>query len=371
MITNLILLVLVYAAQRVASLPQQQILTSKIAPKCVIVSMFQPEQESWTKEIDFPHTFQLPGLHPLYPNFICTGDHSVCQVTTGEGEINAATTIAFLISNPQFDFRKTYWLFAGIAGGDPARITTGSVAFAQYAVQVGLSYQIDSREVSEWDTGYFSYGTRQPHEYPDSVYGTEVFELNRNLRDRAMTLASHTVLKVGDDENCKLRELYVGEVASGMPRVAACDVLTSDNYFTGAVLNDAFGKYAALITNGTAKYCAAAQEENGSLEAMIRGAQVGTVDFGRVVVMRSISNFVRMPRGLNVSAVEWFNEFPKGGYEHALRNLYVAGWPFVSDVVGRWTTLYEKGIQSENYLGDILGTLGGVRDFGKDSYKIT
>ena len=86
-------------------------------------------------------------------------------------------------------------MLAGIGGGDPAKVTTGSVTFAKYAIQVGLQYQIDSRELTNtnhkegWTSGYFSYGTKHPQDYPDSVYGTEVFEVNEKLRDRAMELS--------------------------------------------------------------------------------------------------------------------------------------------------------------------------------------
>ena len=159
-------------------------------------------------------------------------------------------------------------MLAGIGGGDPAKVTTGSVTFAKYAIQVGLQYQIDSRELTNtnhkegWTSGYFSYGTKHPQDYPDSVYGTEVFEVNEKLRDRAMELSrkNEKLLKLGDDDNVSLRKLY-SSPANKIPTILACDVLTSDNYFTGHVLNDYFSSYSQLITNSSANYCSSAQEE--------------------------------------------------------------------------------------------------------------
>ncbi|RCK65652.1 Purine nucleoside permease [Candida viswanathii] len=359
----------------------QSILSHKISPKVVIVSMFQPEEEAWTSKVDFVHSLPIPGLHPQYPYVHCTEDFEICQFTTGEGEINAASSVAFLISNPKFDFSKTYWLLAGIGGGDPRKVTTGSVTFAKYAIQVGLLYQIDSRELAlkkykDWSSGYFGYGTKKPDEYPDSVYGTEVFEVNEKLRDRAMKLSfqNKNRLAIGDDDNINLRRLY-SHPASSNPDILACDVLTSDNYFTGDVLNNYFADYAYLISNGTANYCSSAQEENASLESFIRVAKSGLIDYERIVIMRTISNFVAKPENLPVDPVEFFTEYPKGGFQHALDNLYLGGWPFVEDVVNNWDRLYELGeaFKADNYLGDILGTLGNdaKRDFGKDSYKIT
>jgi purine nucleoside permease len=62
-------------------------------------------------------------------------------------EINAATSDTALMFSDLFDLKKTYFLSAGIAGVNPHYGTLGTVAFAQYAVQVGLQYQLDSREI--------------------------------------------------------------------------------------------------------------------------------------------------------------------------------------------------------------------------------
>lgn len=348
-----------------------------ISPKVMIVSMFEPEEEAWTSRIKFTNIIKVLGLSAVYPSVRCTPDYSICQFTTGEGEINAGISMAFLLASAKFNLSKNYWLLAGIAGGEPTQVTTGSVTFAKYAVQVGLQYQIDSREILEtnanWLTGYFSYGTKDPWTYPDSVYGTEVFELNGQLRDKALNLAraSKNKLAIGDDKNIFLRSLYDYRPASESPQIHACDVLTSDNYFTGQVLSEYFGNYTKMITNGTATYCATAQEENATLEALLRMAEVKVVDFNRIVVMRTISNLVRAPPSLSKDPIEFFNNYPKGGIQHALDNLYIGGWPFVEDVVENWESYNEPSLESpHNYVGDILGRLGQKPNFGKDSYNV-
>ncbi|KAK6460994.1 purine nucleoside permease [Scheffersomyces coipomensis] len=352
---------------------------SKITPKIVIVSMFQPEEEAWTTKIDFKHNITVPGLSPMYPYFRCVKDYSICQFTTGEGEINAATSVAFLLSNAQlFDFSKSYWLLAGIGGGDPSKVTTGSVTFAKYAIQVGLQFQIDSRELidshPDWPAGYFSYGAQNPWDYPDSVYGTEIFEVNEKLRDRALLLSQNhgTTLNEGTEQNINLRQLYESP-ANNPPQILACDVTTSDNYFTGSILADYYNNLTTILSNGTANYCSSAQEENASLEAFIRMAKVGVIDFERIVIMRTISNFVKSPTSLHMDPIDFFLNYPKGGFQHALDNLYIGGWPFVEDVVNNWDSMYKEGhdFKPDNYIGDIFGTLGGKPNFGKDKYSIS
>lgn len=130
------------------SIPEKR--AAIIKPKVFIVDMFAPEGDSWYGIPEFDllaHNISVSGLSPLYPEVHCTKDGSVCQVVTGESEINAATTITSLVRSPKFDLTTTYFLIAGIAGVNPKVATLGSVAFAKYAVQIALGYEIDAREV--------------------------------------------------------------------------------------------------------------------------------------------------------------------------------------------------------------------------------
>ena len=79
-------------------------------------------------------------------------------------EINAASSITALTFSNLFDFTKTYFFIAGIAGINPKVATLGSVTFARYAVQVALQYEFDAREIPEnFTTGWvdnLSHGLR-------------------------------------------------------------------------------------------------------------------------------------------------------------------------------------------------------------------
>jgi hypothetical protein len=151
-------------------------------------------------DLHFPSQVDYPffGASPLFPYVSCQRTHEVCIVTTGEGEINAAATMMALSLSSLFDLTETYFLIAGIGGVNPYHGTLGTAAFASYSVQVGLSYELDARQMpANWTTGYWvrlppfsalslrlvffltssllqALGTSQPGELPDvsDLYGT-------------------------------------------------------------------------------------------------------------------------------------------------------------------------------------------------------
>ncbi len=323
----------------------------------------------WLQKLDFVHNITVPGLSPLFPTVHCVTNYSICQFVTGESEINAATSVSALTLSPLFDLSKTYFLIAGIGGGEPDVVTLGSATFAEYSVQVALEYQIDSREVLpkyNWTTGYFPYDTDSPLAYPEEWYGSEIFRVNGKLRDRAFDLASEVQLANGTTGNEEFRKLFnESQPASQPPSAVKCDVLTSDTYWTGTILSEYFQNLTSIMTNGTATYCSTAQEDNATLESMMRAHLFGFVDFGRIVILRTISDFARAPPKYADDTVNFFNNVSQGGSYVAIENIYRAGLPFVNDVIANWASLYEtNSFDSDNYLGDVFGTLGGEPTFG-------
>ncbi|KAJ5143437.1 uncharacterized protein N7515_002224 [Penicillium bovifimosum] len=327
-----------------------------IAPKVFIVSMFAPEAEAWWNIPEFnllAHNISVPGLSPLFPEVHCTKDHEICQLITGEGEINAATT--------------TYFFIAGIAGVSPRTATIGSAMFARYAVQVALQYEIDIRELnSNASTGYIAQGTDSPGQYPTNIYGTEVFELNADLRTVAANFARKANLS--DSATAQAYRAHYktpsGKYKAGTlaPGVVECDVATTDVYFSGNILGDTFENTTKLWTNGTGEYCATAQEDNATLEALLRSSMHKRTDFSRIIAMRTGSDFDRPYPG--ASAEYNLFEADQGAFGPAIENLYVAGIKVVQGILDGWHHTFAHGVQASNYVGDIFGSLGGVPDFG-------
>ncbi|KAJ5355519.1 Purine nucleoside permease [Penicillium cataractarum] len=342
----------------------------KIAPKVFIVSMFEPEAQAWWNIPEFDllsHNITIPGLSPLYPDVHCTKDYEVCQLITGEAEINAAATVTTVAFSPLFDLTKTYFFVAGIAGINPKRATTGSATFARYAVQVALQYEIDIRELSSnYSTGYIPLGADYPDQYPTSIYGTEVFEVNANLRTiaanfaRRANLSDSTAAKVYRANYANASAEY--KAATLAPSVVECDVATSDVYYSGNILGTAFENTTKLFTNGTGDYCSTAQEDNATLEVLLRAAVHKLTDFSRIIVMRTASDFDRPYPGASATYNLLYSD--QGGFEPALENIYHAGIEVVQGILQGWEKTFKKGVKATNYIGDIFGTLGGQPDFG-------
>jgi len=328
------------------------------SPKFFILNMFELEQAPFLATYDFVHEFKIPGISPIYDSIHCDKDYELCELTTGEGEINAAATLSALALSPMFDLSKTFFMVAGIAGISPLQGTIGDVTFAKFAVQI-LEYEVDARELpSNWTTGYYAYGSNTPDEYPGNIYGTEVFELNENLRDRALELAQTALLYNGTKINEHMRLSYNFAPANETPKAIACDTLTSDTYWFGELMDETFTNYTKLMTNGSATYCATQQEDNATLEALMRAAMYGLVDFSRIVVMRSASDFTYNPNYLGNKSVEFFDDVYQGGIAASLVNLVYASQPFIADVLENFEEYDSGKYNPDNYIGDFYNSLG-------------
>ncbi|KAI9879501.1 MAG: hypothetical protein M1830_008377 [Pleopsidium flavum] len=345
---------------------------SRIKPKVFIIGMFPLERNVWYGIPEFnllAQNITVPGFSPLFPAAHCTADGNICQLVTGESEINAASTISALVLSPQFDLRTTYFLIAGIAGVNPKLATLGSVTFARYAVQVALEYEFDAREIpTNFTTGYVPQGSTSPSEYPQSIYGTEVFEVNNALKKLAVAFAQTAILNdsvtaIAYRANYASTPIY--SAGSQAPRVVECDVATSDVFFTGTLLSEAFENTTRLFTNGSVVYCMKAQEDNATLEALLRGAINNLTDFSRIIIMRTGSDFDRPYSG--EADTEHLFYADQGGFEPAIRNIYLAGVKVVEGILNGWDTTFCAGVNATNYIGDIFGTLGGKPDFGPGS----
>ncbi|KAK0818397.1 hypothetical protein LTR75_002710 [Friedmanniomyces endolithicus] len=350
---------------------QERSLEYVVKPKVFIIDMFGPEGDVWYGIPEFDLlaiNITVPGFSPLYPDAHCTANGDICQLITGESEINAATTIASLVRYPRFDLTTTYFMIAGIAGVNPEHATLGSVAFARYAVQVALQYEFSQFEIpTNCTSGYIPQGSLSPQEYPQSIYGTEVFEFNQNLQKMAVAFARKAALNDSSDAviyraNYATSSAYAAGAAA--PSVVECDVATSDVYFSGNILSTAFGNYTTLVTNGSGVYCMTAQEDNATGEALIRAAIQRLVDFSRIILMRTASDFDRPYPGEAATTNLLFAN--QGGFEPALQNIYLAGREVIAGIMDGWNSTFAAGVNATNYVGDIFDTLGGdtAPDFG-------
>ncbi|KAA8576172.1 hypothetical protein EYC84_006327 [Monilinia fructicola] len=305
-----------------------------VKPKVFIISMFSPEADIWYENSYtagsignlLAKNITVPGFSPLFPQAHCLADGSVCQLTTGESEINAASTITALTLSPAFDLTSTYFLIGGIGGVNPKHGTLGDVAFSRYAIQVAL----------------------QP--VPWLIYGTEVFEVNEPLRDLAVGFAQRASLN-DSATSIAYRARYASnstsaganayQAATHAPTVITCDTATSDVYYSGTLLGEAFENTTALFTNGSGVYCITAQEDNATLSALLRAALFKIVDFSRIIIMRTASDFDRPYPGASVEYNLLYSN--QGGFEIAVENIYLAGTEVIKGVLGGGTPRLPQG----------------------------
>ncbi|GAA6032916.1 hypothetical protein JCM8097_000047 [Rhodosporidiobolus ruineniae] len=333
-----------------------------VKPKVMIISMFSPEREVWLEPLTLDVDYPFPGASPLFPNISCQRSRDVCIITTGEAEINAATTIMALTLNSQFDLRETYFLIAGIAGIEPSQGTLGTAAWARFSVQSGLAYEVDSRQMpGNWSTGYYALGTDAPGQLPATadLYGSEVFELNTNLLDIALNLTKDVQLN-DSSVAIEYRKKFDYAPANQPPTVIQGDALCSDAYFFGTLLSETWANYTKLMTRGEGTFAMTAQEDNATLEAMIRAHKAGLVDYSRILLLRTASDFDQAPKATDDAYTAFVAE--QGGFEPAIQNLVLAGKPVVDDIVKNWDSKYEAGIAPQaslngSYYGDDLGTI--------------
>jgi purine nucleoside permease len=108
--------------------------TSPAAPiriKVVVVTMFERGEDT----SDTPGEFQLwverehlDQVLPLPSGYrhVRLNKDGVLGMVTGVGTARATASVMALGPDPRFDLSKTYWIVAGIGGGDPADVSVGS-----------------------------------------------------------------------------------------------------------------------------------------------------------------------------------------------------------------------------------------------------
>lgn len=311
--------------------------------KALIIAMFEPEGQGWIDNLKLTDGIKVAGLSPDYPAVHCNADN-VCEITTGMGKSNAASSLSALIYSGKFDLHRAYFLIAGIAGIDPIQGTLGTAAWAHYLVDWDLSRQIDAREMpSGWRTGYFGIHGKDPTQKPKFNYHTEVYELDDALVHKAMALSKSVTLE--DNDKAKAwRAHYAFAPANEPPKVTQCDTITGDTWWSGEFLGNRAREWVKLLTDGKATYCTTQQEDNASLTALARGAAAGLLDIKRVAVLRSGVNFDRPYSG--ETAYQNLVAEDTGGFPIATRNLNLAGSPLIKDIVAHWKD-WAKGVPKE------------------------
>lgn len=302
--------------------------------------MFGPEAEPWVAPFALTQTIPVPGLSPDYPAIRCNTD-DVCLMTTGMGHANAAASTLALTLDARFDFRKTYFITAGIAGMDPQRGTLGAATWARWLVDVGIAHEIDAREMPKnWKFGYYGLLTKGPGIKPKLEYRTEVAKLDEALLQKVLALTKNAVLSDSKEAQA-YRAKYREPAARALPTVTQCDTLGGDTWWHGHRLGQHARDWTKLMTDGQGQYCTTQQEDNATYNALERAAAAGKADLKRYAVLRTASNFDRPYPGQSAAAslLASTGHDPvskTGGFGPATQNLAIVGGLVVRDIVKNW-----------------------------------
>ena len=287
---------------------------------------FWAEREHWTKKE------AIPGVdHVVYEN-----DDGVIAVVCGT-TVRASNQIMALVLSGKFDFSKTYWLFNGIAGVNPAMASIGSAAWARYVVDGDVAYEIDPRDGKpDWPYGIMPVGSTTPNKLLKREGWeptTMAYTLNQGLVDWAYAQSKDVVIPDSDQMKA-LRSQFVGfPNAVKPPFVLIGDAIGSCRYWHGKVMTQWATDWTTLWTDGKGHFTMTAMEEQGVAAALLRLSVMGKVDFQRFLVLRTGSNFCMPPPTIDANASlhsEYAGYIPalEAGYRTGSRVLHalLAGW---------------------------------------------
>jgi len=302
------------------------------------------EASNWITNENLTDAVTVPGLSPNFPQILCTpfgadGQGSdICLIITDQGYSNAATSMTALLHSNLFDFTNTYFVVAGIAGVNPRYGTLGAAAWARFAIDYGLNFEIDAREMEPgWPYGYTGFGPVPPGVKPTRTIGTEVYQLNESLLQKAYSLSKDVVL-LDNVKSQTTRAKYTDphyKAAMQPPSVMICDSVAIDTYWHGQFLSQRADDWAKLLTNGAGKYCMTDEEDNATLTALKRASQAGLVNFDRVAVLRTASNFDQQDSTGTQSAYQSLVQ-SSGGFIPSLVNAYRVGSALAHNIVADW-----------------------------------
>ena len=322
-----------------------------ISIKVVVVTMFEHgaltgdrpgEFQFWVER--FPLDQEVPfemGQHPIRLN-----DQGVLGICTGGGVTNATASIMALGMDPRFDLSQAYWLVAGIAGGDPADVTIGSGAWARYVIDGDLGFEIDAREIPEdWPYGFIPLGATQPAQPGDDVskgwtVDTVSFALSEPLAKWAQSVSSTVELPEYPASRAFSKQ-FKGQIGANSPPAAVLgETLSASTYWHGNYLTSWANDWVQVYSNKEMNFMTSNMEDSGTLTAIFRLGRTGLVDPGRVMVLRTVSNYTQPPPGKS-TAWSATADYPDDGLP-ALESAYVYGAKVVHTLLDGWSEYRDR-----------------------------
>ncbi|HEY1496493.1 MAG TPA: purine nucleoside permease [Candidatus Solibacter sp.] len=273
-----------------------------IAIKVVVVTMFERGEDTgdapgeYQLWVEREHLDQVIPLAAGYRHVRLNKD-GVLGMVTGIGTAKAAASVMALGMDPRFDLSKAYWVVAGIGGGDPADVSLGSAVWADHVIDGDIAYEIDAREIpADWPTGMVPLRKLRPYEVPvRSDLEGELYTLNPALVGWAFRLTKDVAL--ADTPAIRTARARFAGFPNALkpPFVTHGDTISGSTFWHGTRMDAWANAWARYFSGGN--YMIAAMEDTGTMQAITFLGNAGRADPGRVLVLRTVSNYDREAPG--------------------------------------------------------------------------
>lgn len=280
--------------------------------KVMVLTAFPPELAPWLKHMEHPQQIKVAGAYaPVWCD-----PRGVCVTETGEGQINAATSVAAILASPQLALGDALFLRAGIAGGPPwGDDTLGGAYWADWVVSWDLGHHLTAQSHGQAEPLFLPLGDDHP------ALGTHAFHLNPALVKLAYGVTRD--VKLADDRAARdNRKLYPTQTGR-TPNVAIGATITGDDFWSGVQLSRVAQTIMNHYTHGEAHYATTAMEDTGDADALARRGLLA-----HYLSLRTISDFDQPPAGQTAAAMLLSHNYPGGHI--AFENAYRVGAAFVA-----------------------------------------
>ena len=327
-----------------------------IQPKVIVIATYEVgkdrgdvpgELQFWVERQNLDQAIKVPGIeHPLLTNG--TGLYAMVSGTTSRSAIAMMT----LAMDPRFDLRHTYFLLCGIAGADPANMSIGSAAWIQWAVDGDPGYEIDNRETPpSWPYGIIALGATQPGQRPPHLDSTPAagvsedsaggggrvaYAINPSLVAWAYGLTKDVQL-ADNPALAAWRGKFTGfPNAQKPPMVIEGASLGTDKFWHGPIMNRWGEDWVKMYTNNAAPMVMSDCEDQGVCLALTQLDRLHKIDFHRLLILRTASNFTVPAPGITPDKSLFDNLANSPGYIPSLEADYRVGSVVTSKLVKNW-----------------------------------
>jgi purine nucleoside permease len=273
--------------------------------KVVLIAMFEPGHGQTGELTRFRTGLKLRPwpLEGVPAGSLWRNEQGVAALVAGVGPVNTAVNVLTLGLHPGMDWRKTYWLVCGIAGGNPAVCSLGSPMFAEWVVDGDLAIDLHPADCPlKWSTGLLPLGAQKPfgrRKNSTGLFGhpAQVFHLNSRLAAWACREAQSVPLF--DSAELAATRLAYRSFTQGAqaPMSGRGDVLSAARFWHGASHHRWAEHWVKYWTKGRGRLATASMEDAGTLGALRQLHRLQRADWRRILVLRTVSNYTVPPPG--------------------------------------------------------------------------